>query len=605
MGLEAVDKLRITSFIRNHSSSDIYVSDFFVGVKTNKYSEFDVLKYLMEFIDNKLKDKKEQIAPNYLHKLFNAINMLILALIYEKYEFKENEIKDLIKLKESYISYLDNFKLEDELNTLEIIKQFVDALGDLNYNDEILNKYKEEISILKEKIKELDKIIEEKNNDFKKLGNNLSRAIKEKEKDSKVIANYVEKINNCNDTIAKLQKMIDDLNNKLAEITEKYNDILKDQRNCDKLNDKVTKAKETIKKQEEIINGLRKIEKEKDLNEYNKKIIEILDAAVFDIICDGSYTILEIKDRLKNMNIYSSDENIRESLKRIQKRVNLRGKVVQIPEVYGLRWPNFLRNQTLKLNVTESCLNLILVSDMHISSISESKKYWLDQLYSYAALNDVKLIINLGDFIQDQMVKDNNKKSIINMEKLVDEIVLKFPRDKNITHVIMGGNHDMNMSYVGLDPIDMVTKNRDDFINLGYEHANLCINKESSETKNNIYFHHPDFRLTTSILEEDNIKKVIQHLNSYYLKNSKKRDDSYIDIFGHFHKSSLDVYNGICVIPSYFFDRVQNGAWHLKVYLNDKGINNIVFIPLVCADKLTPTTEITYQKVLSNENNHN
>ena len=90
-------------------------------------------------------------------------------------------------------------------------------------------------------------------------------------------------------------------------------------------------------------------------------------------------------------------------------------------------------------------------------------------------------------------------------------------------------------------------------------------------------------------------------LNSYidgiYAKQGRSRDDSYIDVFGHTHKSQFSYPGGYCYVPSYFEGKSKRGAVHLRVYFDEEtDIKYMVFMPLSFNDKLIKTNEIIYQK---------
>ena len=88
--------------------------------------------------------------------------------------------------------------------------------------------------------------------------------------------------------------------------------------------------------------------------------------------------------------------------------------------------------------------------------------------------------------------------------------------------------------------------------------------------------------------------------NYYSTQDDRDRENTYIDMFGHFHKSSLDNNNGVCCVPSLLKDRYQDGAWHGTIYFDSTGrISEILFKPLIFSnDKLISTTEIEYKKLV-------
>ena len=65
------------------------------------------------------------------------------------------------------------------------------------------------------------------------------------------------------------------------------------------------------------------------------------------------------------------------------------------------------------------------------------------------------------------------------------------------------------------------------------------------------------------------IDEMNNYLSSIYQKQNRDRDDSYIDIFGHTHKSQFNYLAGYCYIPSYFDGGSKRGACHLRIYFDE------------------------------------
>jgi hypothetical protein len=202
---------------------------------------------------------------------------------------------------------------------------------------------------------------------------------------------------------------------------------------------------------------------------------------------------------------------------------------------------------------------------------------------------------NDPDFTDYSNNEDARYKGYDYSSRVLERMIEDFPYDKNIVHALLGGNHDYNLLSYGVDFVDSLAKARTDFVNLGYEHASVNFSPKSK-----IMLHHMDIKVADSFgKDEYKVDDLIHKIKSYYKINNLNRSDYYIDLLGHFHKSSLDLVNGIGLVPSLFKDRVFDGAWHLRLYFNaDKSIKHIVVIPLIRNDKkLVPNGEINYQRL--------
>jgi len=113
--------------------------------------------------------------------------------------------------------------------------------------------------------------------------------------------------------------------------------------------------------------------------------------------------------------------------------------------------------------------------------------------------------------------------------------------------------------------------------------------------------HHPytfDFPIE---LDDDGIDLVDinGYLDDIYQKQGRSRDDSYVDIFGHTHRSQVNYPGSYCFVPSFFEGKSRRGACHLRIYFDEESdIKYMVFMPLTISDRLVKNTEIIYQKLL-------
>ena len=82
---------------------------------------------------------------------------------------------------------------------------------------------------------------------------------------------------------------------------------------------------------------------------------------------------------------------------------------------------------------------IIIISDTHYGSIFDNYDY-IKLVYEYAAKNNIKTIIHGGDFIQGtyKPLRRNGQ----NVFDQTEEVLNKYPYDKNINNYLLFGNHD-------------------------------------------------------------------------------------------------------------------------------------------------------------------
>jgi len=179
------------------------------------------------------------------------------------------------------------------------------------------------------------------------------------------------------------------------------------------------------------------------------------------------------------------------------------------------------------------------------------------------------------------------------------DYLLSLEYNKNIINLVLGGNHDKDSVIGGIDAIKVLSSERTDFIYLGYTHAKVTFNGHVSAL-NSLGIHHPNIRYPNPVGDFSySTEKLQSTINSMFAVNGEAWD-TYLDVVGHIHKSGFDALKGICIVPSYTRDRVMDGAWHLKIYFDEKGnIMNMVLMPLVKKGGLVKITEMFYDKKLT------
>ena len=181
--------------------------------KASDYSQYGEIK-MYEKLQEKLKIYKDKMEKLELAKNSNnTFQKLFIYLLNEK-------INELKKMKINEITKLDNLLDNEDLNLFELLEE-------TNIKDEKNKNIK-----LNEKIKELEKQIDEKNNMLKKMHDN--KLNKDMNKTDNHINEEKTKIEELNKEISKKNNQIneqkikiEELNNRISTLTESNNNLKK------------------------------------------------------------------------------------------------------------------------------------------------------------------------------------------------------------------------------------------------------------------------------------------------------------------------------------------------------------------------------------------
>lgn len=553
----------------------------------------NVFKYLIELMYNLSKKNN-----NYIMKLLIGIENYLNYYKEAECKIDKKDIDNIKLINNIYEKLLEEENREKDKNIVKLINEITDYIKE-NYND----TKEEDISI------ELNKQIIEKENEIKKLLRELEN-LKESFNNLLEKNNRFDKIkqnlhNNINNLEEKLDK-IEQENKKLKQI----NNNLEIETNNNKINNETMyKQIETLKNDNKKLNLLIATLKDeieilkKEITEYNKKQTkekeiktreQTLDELLINRLLNKKDTLNQLFSLLQNKGYNYTIDETKESLIRIRKIINIENPYIKsIPVEYHATSPLVSTNTNFQIYTKEDTYDLIITSDWHLSQ-DNLKKATIDKinnLYNYCVSNHINLILNLGDFldVNQKEIKPRYKENIITLET----ILKVFPQEKSISHAILGGNHDRRLLDIGVDPLSFLSNNREDFVNIGYDDANLKIYNHI------IGLHHPNVSglHLDDIVENQNY--IIKYLKDYYKKIGLSIRDSYIDLFGHFHLSRFDNQKGFCFVPPFIKSNNHNnsGMWHVKIYLTDeKKINYIIIKSLTNNDKLITTNEYVYKK---------
>lgn len=604
MALSAYIKTQINGVLTKRSIEDIYLDDFYIQSKES-YTYSELVNYLIEFYDKKL---TQQHSNKMLAKIIRSINLVINEC--SNLSMSNSLNNSLIKLRDKYEQYLkdNDLKIDDnivsELDELDklLSNAKVEAKSENNINFDIMELQKkithleDELNLKKIQIIEKDNKCDQIKKELKDLKTKLRTLKKENGSAIKLVQEKDDIINTLKQKVEALELQV---SGQIKQVEEKDDQISNIKNQNVSLSNQNTNYSKIIDSQANKLSKLKKELKEcrnqiEQLNTTNNQEIqnEKIDEAILMLILENDSTIDEFKQSLKSIIGDVSVDEIYASINRLKSRYSFATSIdVNFNSVYKLSSPNYKNNVSINFQVANS-IDIIAISDLHMSEFSQGELKNINYIYEYAVKNGIKTIINLGDLFDFKSFTNSLRYNDFKKnDNIIDDAIKFMPYDKSIHHLIMGGNHDKLI--LGADAIKTLCDERKDFIDLGYDHARLILGNDV------IYLHHIDAKFDETIQKDCYTNKnLLVALRRYYEKISQSRNKSYLDLLGHVHKSSLSLSDSYAVIPSLNIDRFCNGAWHLKIYFdNNKNISNIIFIPLVFNSKVQANTEIVYKKM--------
>jgi len=617
MPITTVDKLKINKYIKENKVGEIYYNEMCEAIgKKEKISDIEFLEYFTDCVLIEFR-KDTKISAKHVCKLVATVDTFLGWISEENLSVRDETLDKIRSFKEFYQEYLDrtNYAMDGELNDkyIQNLLYTVDNLFPESEKSESLTKYINQITELEKQIKILEKelldvqkkfessqkTITQKQEKIESLGSNLMQATNE--------------ANNKKSEIESLQKQIRELSSKISELGKELQlksiELEKISNSNIKLNSELLKFKEEVEILTIELKQLRKIVKDVEkIKKQEEKLIakeNKLESLIYEQLLFNNRSIEEIINIAESSGITTNVSQVLELLKRMKSQINIGNGGFSLSPTYKILTPQVDENGEFSINLPYSTkyYDIMLVSDLHITNFDTKTISLFEHLNEYCTKNGINLILNLGDFFEGFGNKTPKYENAIKNYQLIEQGIKLIPRTEGLYHAILGGNHDYNITIYGFDPIKLLTNDRDDLISLGYSHSVISLNNPE-KSLGEFDIHHPNnFTFPLNLSEEGlDTEKIENYLKEIYSKNNRNRDNSYIDIFGHTHKSQLNYLNSYCLVPAFLKTSSKTNAIHLRIYFEqDKAIKYMVFMPLNHNTKLVKNNEIVYQKQLIKE----
>lgn len=605
MALTALDKMNINKYLREHAMGDIYFGDMrnTLGKRKNSVSDVEFLDYFTEYVAEVFR-KDEKISIKHVSKVVSCVSA-ILGWVQEEGQNVSDETLDKIRsFKDFYDEYLERTGYEKDDDLYE--NYIVFAVNDVNelYPSEVVS---ESLSKYITKVAELEAVIKRMEKDINEAirQNALLQAERDKKSEridslSKDVRTLEKDVRDKAKTIIELSESVTSLEGRITELSNALND-------AQALNLELGSFKE---KYEELVLEVARLQgvidddiKTKTAEAKRKAKHTNMEALMYQALLFDRINVDGLVRHLKEKHISTDRSEVVEVLNGMKKIVTLDSSRFSTQPSYKIVQPTLREDGVFDIDVPMECkhYDVMLVSDMHIREMEGRVLRGYDAMLDYCSKNNINLVLNLGDFYNGTGSHTLEYEHAVQNYKVVEEAIERIPKQDGLYHAVLGGNHDKNVARYGFDPIKMMADAREDFIDLGYTHSTVRLNSPTNYL-GCFDIHHPDDFQFPVDLEDDGID--LDYMNGYldgiYTKQGRSREDSYIDILGHTHRSQFNYPGGYCYIPEYIDGATRRGACHLRIYFDeDTDIKYMVFMPLSysTATRLAKNNEIVYQKI--------
>ena len=605
MALTALDKMNINKYLKEHAMGDIYFGDMrnTLGKRKNVVSDCEFLDYFTEYVAQVFR-KDEKLSIKHVAKVVSCVSA-ILGWVHEENQNVSDETLDKIRsFKEFYEEYLERTGTEKDLDLYD--NYIVDAVERVNelYPSEVVS---ESVSKYITKVAELEAVIKRMEKDINEAVR--QNALLQAEKDKKT-----EKIDSLNEAVRELEKDVRDkaksileLSDSVASLEGRISELSEALQAAEGLNLELGSFKEQYEALVVEVERLQGVIDEDIKAKTKEAKIKAkhtnMEALMYQALLFDRINVDGLVRHLKEKKISTDRTEVVEVLSGMKKVITLDNSRFSTQPSYKVVQPVLREDGVFEIDVPFGCkhYDVLLTSDMHIREMDGRVLRGYDAMLDYCSKNNINLVLSLGDFFNGMSANALEYEHAVQNYEVVEDAISKIPRQDGLYHAVLGGNHDKNIARYGFDPIKMLSDARSDFIDLGYTHSTVTLNSPTNYL-GCFDIHHPDdFEFPVDV-DDDGIDLALmnEYLDGIYSKQGRSRDDSYIDILGHTHRSQFNYPGGYCYIPEYIDGASKRGACHLRIYFDeDTDIKYMVFMPLgySTATRLAKNNEIVYQKI--------
>ncbi len=597
--LTAVDKMRINKYLKEHAVGDIYYGDMCDALsKRGKVKDVEFLEYFVSTLITEFR-KDTKLQMKYITKLTSVISAFLGWVHDDNSEVSEELLDRIRNLENYYDDYLNRTNEDIDLEyTEKYLTVLMDGIKELypqeKESNESLVEYLKELDDLRKEASGLRRQLESLQSNYESLQGQFEDKSQSLIQSNVELGKFRATAEKQAKTIEELRGTVDTLEQSLVACQQSITDLEPFKADASKLAEEVLALTAEIQRRDKV---------QRDLD--NKQRLEVFNAdSIYRLLLDEKLTIDEISKKLKKEGFILTNAEIYDLLKKLRTKISIEKTSFRLTPEYSICEPKIIQDSVFPLEIPDGCkhYDFMLTSDFHIDSfIGDKLISGMDRLFEYCVSQNIKMILNLGDLFHGRFGKSTPYEEAVANYRCVEKAISILPRSEGIYHAVLGGNHDMKMHKFGFDPLEMLAREREDFINLGYTRGIITFDGNISALSS-FGIHHPSSFDFDVDLDDDGLDTtaMIDDLSKFYRKLGKSRNDSYVDIFGHTHRSLINNPESYVFVPPLFGKAINKGATHLRVYFDDdKKIKYMVFMPLNVSEKVRKTTEVVYQKTLT------
>lgn len=234
-------------------------------------------------------------------------------------------------------------------------------------------------------------------------------------------------------------------------------------------------------------------------------------------------------------------------------------------------------------------LKICVISDLHLGSIFDEPRY-IDRVWDFCTACGIHHIINLGDIVEGSEYMIDNSRNFEsyrpeiqkNLDSQICYLNNNIPYDKNITHHLLFGNHDLYSSNgISLDVVKELEErySRQDIKVCGIEDTKFQVNNDYLHL-----FHHsfndiirPYVKKFEDSVENEVILSGHSHISKSY--NGIGYDLECVPTLSKqdHHYPGFEFFSGFIVVTISFNENLQMQNINLKRYRLDDSYNKPAF----------------------------
>jgi len=626
-----MEKIKLLGMIKEIDSDDLLVEDFMLP--KCHYKTEDVIVFVTDQLQKRLQAKEKNKV---IDKLIISLNCFVSFWQYGGISISNELVQKIASLEPLIQEWKETYSFDDFISE-KIESIFNVTANSLNstpnqeakIEDEELIALKENIAKLNSEIELLKKEQNSKESFIKKQTQKIGKA-------NQINVNLTTEVQRLNNEKNLYQKRIQELQAKIEEqiqsclskesefnylhyqvkqlqieyftLKENYTKLQNEMDKVTAENEAMAKdyqnivaLKEQLKAQQELIAQLRK--KNNDLTSQNsfyhkeneKQKQEAIVMEKIKEYCLNHYKSISLNELflwLKNeVEIEGMEESkLYDLFTKVMRQLNITEQ--EISDKFAITSVKPPKYQTLTINNLNynQGYKILAIADTHIK---DSKHYKMFQpifanLNEYCQKNGISSVMVLGDVLEGIHVTENQiSYSNFNRINSILSLLEKELKDNPINYLFLGGNHDLPLCRLGIDPLKELSLQLKNAYYLGYQEATLCLGTD----QNKFYLYHPFQRI-------DSKSSLMNQLTSL---SKLEPTDAYIHLYGNFHQSIFDPIHNICFVPSLWKDRICNGAWEIDVYFNEEQkIDYLILKHLILQEQqLRLVNEIPFKRSLN------